>query len=141
MGRDGAEWGWMGRDGAGWGWIGRDGAGWGWIGSDGAGWGWIGLDRVRWDPYPHITLFSPISPYPTLFSPIQPHFDPARPYRVSGALSIRSRNWSSLGVMMISVRRFSARPEEVELVAMGLYSPLPPAVRREGSMPKSFCSA
>ena len=37
-------------------------------------------------------------------------------------------NSSSLGMMMISVLRFSARPETEALVVLGLYSLLPPAV-------------
>ena len=58
----------------------------------------------------------------------------------SGALSIRSRNWSSFGVMMISVRRLRWRPSSVSLSAMGLYSPRPAAVMRAGFTPKSFWS-
>ena len=56
-------------------------------------------------------------------------------YLSSGALSIRSMNWSSFGVMMIWVRRLRCLPNSVELVATGLYSPRPPAVRRLGSTP------
>lgn len=57
---------------------------------------------------------------------------------VSGALSMRSMNWSRLGVMIIWVRRLSWRPSGVELVATGLYSPRPPAVKREGSTSNLF---
>ena len=53
-------------------------------------------------------------------------------------LSIKSINWLSLGVMMISVRRFFNFPSGVSLLATGLYSPRPPAVRRFGSTPKLF---
>src|SRR6185312_12940632 len=55
-------------------------------------------------------------------------------------LSIKSINWLSLGVMMISVRLFFTLPSGVSLLATGLYSPRPPAVRRFGSTPKLFCS-
>ena len=53
----------------------------------------------------------------------------------SGALSIRSINWSSFGVMMICVRRLRCLPTSVPLVATGLNSPRPPAVRRLGLTP------
>ena len=46
----------------------------------------------------------------------------------TGAMSINFMNSSSLGMMMISVLRFSARPETEALVVLGLYSLLPPAV-------------
>ncbi len=58
----------------------------------------------------------------------------------SGAWSMRSRNWSSFGVMIISVRRLRWRPSSESLLAMGLYSPRPAAVILLGSMPKSFWS-
>ncbi len=32
----------------------------------------MGLNWAGWDPYPHITLFSPIQPHLTPFSPIAP---------------------------------------------------------------------
>ena len=53
----------------------------------------------------------------------------------SGALSIRSINWSNFGVMMICVRRLRCLPTSVPLVATGLNSPRPPAVRRLGLTP------
>lgn len=57
------------------------------------------------------------------------------PYSASGAWSMRSRNWSSFGVMMICVRRLRARPSALALLSRGLYSPRPPAVRRLGFTP------
>lgn len=59
----------------------------------------------------------------------------------SGALSIRSINWSSLGVMIICVRRLRCLPTSVLLDTTGLYSPRPAAVRRLGSTPYWFCRA
>ena len=56
-------------------------------------------------------------------------------FSASGASSIRSMNWSSFGMMMICVRRLRCLPISVPLVATGLYSPRPPAVRRFGSTP------
>ena len=56
-------------------------------------------------------------------------------HSLSGACSMRSMNWSSLGVMMICVRRLRRRPVSLSLDTSGLYSPLPPAVRRLGSTP------
>lgn len=60
-------------------------------------------------------------------------------YSFSGALSRRSINWSSFGVMMIWVRRLRCLPTSVSLLATGLYSPRPPAVRRLGATPNLFC--
>ena len=56
-------------------------------------------------------------------------------YSPSGALSIRSMNWSSFGVMMICVRRLRCLPTSVSFEARGLYSPRPPAVSLFGSTP------
>lgn len=53
----------------------------------------------------------------------------------SGASSMRSRNWSRLGVMIICVRRLRCLPSSVSLDATGLYSPRPAAERRLGSTP------
>ena len=57
----------------------------------------------------------------------------------SGACSMRSMNWSSLGVMIICVRRLRCLPTSVSLVAIGLYSPRPPAVSLLGSTPYFVC--
>ena len=49
-------------------------------------------------------------------------------------------NSSSLGMMMISVLRFSALPETLMFVVLGLYSLRPPAVILDGSTPNCVCS-
>ena len=54
---------------------------------------------------------------------------------VSGALSIKSMNWSSFGVMMICVRLLRCLPNSVSLDTMGLYSPRPAADSLLGSTP------
>ena len=54
-------------------------------------------------------------------------------------MSINFMNSSSLGMMMISVLRFSARPETEALVVLGLYSLLPPAVILLGFTPNCVC--